>query len=71
MRNKGLPELIVTAMMSLYNGAKTKVRVKSELFEKFLVQVNVHRGSVLLQLLLEIAVNVIPKYSKNATGAME
>ena len=31
MRKKGLPEVIVRAVMSLYHEAKTKVRVGSEL----------------------------------------
>ena len=30
MKKKGLPEIIVRAVMSLYHGAKTKVRVGSE-----------------------------------------
>ena len=42
MRKKGLPELIVRAVMSLYHGAKTKVGEGSELSEEFLVQVVVH-----------------------------
>ena len=37
-KKKGLPEGIVRAMMSLYHRAKTRVRVGSELFDKFLVQ---------------------------------
>ena len=59
MRKKGLPEVIVRAIMSLYHGAKTKVRVGSELSEEFLVQVGVHQGSVLSPLLFAIAVDVI------------
>ena len=31
MRKKGLPEVILRAVMSLYHGTKTKVRVGSEL----------------------------------------
>ena len=58
MRKKGLPEVIVTAVMSLYHGAKTKVRVGSELSQEFLVQVGVHQGSVLSPLLFAIAVDV-------------
>ena len=37
MRKKGLPEVIIRAMMSLYHGAKTKVRVGPELSQEFLV----------------------------------
>ena len=38
-RKKSMPEVIATAVMSLYHGAKTKVRVRIELFEEFLEQV--------------------------------
>ena len=33
--------------MSLYEGAKTRVRVDSELSEEFEVKVGIHHGSVL------------------------
>ena len=57
MRKKGLPEVIVRAVMSLHHGTKTKVRVGSELSQEFLVQVGVNQGSVLM-LLFAIAVDV-------------
>ena len=63
MRKKGFPGVIVRAVMSLYHGEKTKVRVGSELSQKFLVQVGVHQRSVLSPLLFAIAVDVI---SENA-----
>ena len=63
MRRKRLPEVMIRAVMSFYHGAKTKVRVGSELFEEFSVQVGVHQGPVLSPLLFAIAVDVI---SKNA-----
>ena len=63
MRKKGLPEVIESAVMSHYHGAKMKVRVGSELYQEFLVQVGVHQGSVLSPLLFAIAVNII---SENA-----
>ena len=56
---EGLTEVIVRAVMSLYHGAKTNVRVGSELPQEFLVQVGVHQGSVLSPLLFAIAVDVI------------
>ena len=67
IRKRGLPEVIVRAVMSLYHGAKTKVRVGSELSEEFLVQVGVHQGSVLSPLLFTIAVDVV---SENAREGM-
>ena len=38
MKNKGLSEVIVTAVMSLYDGAKTRVRVGSAYSEEFEVK---------------------------------
>ena len=54
MRKKGLPKLIVRAVMSLYHVAKTKVRVGSELFEELLIQVCIHQGSVLSPIFLRL-----------------
>ena len=56
MRKKGLSEVIVRAVMSLYNGAKTQVRVGSAYSEEFEVKVGVHQGSVLSPLLFAIVV---------------
>ena len=61
MRKKGLSEVIVRVVMSLYHGVKTKVQVGSELSQEFLVQVGVHQGSVLSPLLFAIPVDVILK----------
>ena len=47
MRKRGVPEAMVVGVMSLYEGAKTRVRVGSELSEEFGVKVGVHQGSVL------------------------
>ena len=59
MREKGLPEVIVSTEMSLCGGANTKFRVGSELSKEFLVQVGVHQGSVLSPLIFSIVVDVI------------
>ena len=40
-RKKGLPEILVKAVMSLYKRAETKVRVGSGLLEEFFVKVGV------------------------------
>ena len=47
MMKKGLPEVFVKSVMSLYEGAKTHIRVDSELSEDFEVNVGIHQGSVL------------------------
>ena len=50
MRKKGLPEILVKAVMSLYKRAETKVRVGSGLSKEFSVKVGVHQGSALSSL---------------------
>ena len=50
--------------MRLYCGAKTKFRVVSKLSGKYLVQVGVHKGSVLPPLLFAVVVDVIMEYVK-------
>ena len=51
LRTKGLPEILVKALMSLYEGSKTKVKVGSDFSVKFDLAVGVHQGSVLSPLL--------------------
>ena len=58
---KGLPEVLVQAVMSLYEGLKTKVRGGSGLVEEFGVSVNVHQGSVLSPLIFAVVVNIVTK----------
>ena len=58
MRKKGLSEFIVRAVMSLYDGAKTRVRVGSVYSDEFEAKVGVHQGSVRSPLLFAIAVDV-------------
>ena len=59
MRKRGIPEAMVRAVMSLYEGAKTRVRVGLELSEEFEVKVGVHKGSAFLPLPFAIMVDVI------------
>ena len=59
MRKKGLLEVMIRAIMSLYDGAKTRVRVGSAYSEEFEVKVAVHQGSVMSSLLFAIVVDVI------------
>ena len=59
MRNKDLLVVIVWAVMNLYDGAKTRVRVGSAYSKEFKVKVGIHQGSVLSPLLFVIVVDVI------------
>ena len=65
MRKKGIPEAMVRAMMSLYEGAKTRVRVGLVLSEEFEVKVGLYLGSALLPLLFAIVVDVITESVKS------
>ena len=45
--------------MRLFEGAKVRVRVDSELSEEFDIKVRMHQGSLLLPFRLEVVVDVI------------
>ena len=51
MRKRGIPEALVRAVMSLYKGVRTTVKVGTHLSEEFEVNVGVHQRSVLSPLL--------------------
>ena len=61
----GIPEVMVRAKMSLYDDAKTRVRVGLELLEEFEVKVSVHQGSVLSPLFFVTMVNVVTENVRN------
>ena len=65
MRKRGIPEAMVRAVMNLYEGAKTSVRLGLELSGEFEVKVGVHQGSVLLPLLFAIVVDMITGSVRN------
>ena len=58
IRKKGIPEVLVRLVMSLYDGAKTRVTVGSELSEEFVFNVVIHQGSVLSPFLFAFGVDV-------------
>ena len=43
MRKKGIPDVLARAVMRLYEGAKSMVRVDSELSDEFEVKVGMHQ----------------------------
>ena len=61
MRKKGLLEILVKAVMGLYEdeGAETKVRAGSSLSEEFSVKLGVHQGSVLSPLLFAMVIDEV------------
>ena len=61
---KGLSEIMVQAMMSLYGDAKTRVRVGSAYSEEFEVKVGVHHRSMLSPLLFAIVADVITENAR-------
>ena len=67
MRKKGSPEALVGALMSLYKGARTKVKVGKHLSEEFEVNVGAHQGSVLSPLLFVIVIDVVTNEIKEGT----
>ena len=56
--------------MSLYEGAKTRVRVYSELSEKFEVKVMMHHGSVLSHSLFVLVVGVFTELARGALSEL-
>ena len=61
LRKKGLPEVLVQEVMSLYEGLGTKVRGGLGLVEELGVSDGVHQGSVLSPLIFVIVVDVVTK----------
>jgi hypothetical protein len=59
LRKKGIEEKLVRAVMRLFEGARTRVRVESELSDAFEVKVGVHQGSVLSPLLFVTVMDVV------------
>ena len=64
LRKKGLAEVLVQAVMSLYEGSRTKVRVGSGTSDEFGVRVGVHQGSVLSPLIFAIVVDLVTEHAR-------
>ena len=64
LRKEEIPEVLVRSMMSLYEGAKTRVRVDSELSEEFEVKMGMHQGSVLSPFLFAVVVDVVTEFAR-------
>ena len=59
------PEVMVRAVMNLYEGAKTRVRVGLEFSKEFEVKVGVHQESVMSPLIFAILVEVVTENVRN------
>ena len=64
LRKSKIPEVLVISVMSLYQGAKTRVRVDSELSEEFEVKVGMHQVSVLSPFLFVVVVDVVTELAR-------
>ena len=64
LRKKGLAEVLVQAVMSLYEGSGTKVRVGSGTSYEFGVRVGVHQRSVLSPLIFAVVVAVVTEHAR-------
>ena len=62
--NKGLHEISVKAVMSLYESSKTKVKVGYEFLKKFYLAVGVRQGSVLSYLLFAVVVEFVTENAR-------
>ena len=65
MRKRGKPEVMVRAVMNLYDGVKTRVRDGLEFSKEFEVKVGVHQESVLSPLVFAILVEVVTENVSN------
>ena len=64
MRKKDLPEIMVKVVMSVYEGAETKVKVGSGLSEEFSVKVGAHQRSVLSPLLFAMLIGEVTENAR-------
>ena len=68
MRKNGLSEVTVRAVMSLCDGAKTRVKMVSAYSDKFEEKVGVHQGSVLSLLLFATVVDIITENARRGVA---
>ena len=64
LKKKGLPEILVQAVMGLYDGSRMKVKIGSEFSKEFFVAFGVHQESVLSCLLFAVVVDVVTKNAR-------
>ena len=64
MRKQVTTEFFVRSVMSLYEAAKTRVIVDSELSEVFVVKVGMHQRSVLSPFLFALVVDIVREFTR-------
>ena len=64
LKMKRLAEVLVQAVMSLYDDSTIKVRVGSGTSEEFGIRVGVHQGSVLSPLIFSTVVDVVTEHAR-------
>ena len=64
LRKKEIPVVWGKSVMSLYEGAKTRVRVDSELSEEVDVKVGMHQGSVMSPFCYAVVENVVTEFAR-------
>ena len=63
LRKKRIPEALVRSVKSLYEGAKTRVRVDNEFSEELEVKVGIHQGSMLSPFYVAVVVDVVTEFA--------
>ena len=66
MRKKIILHVLIKSVMSLNEGAKTIVRVDSELSEEFEAEMGMHQGSVLSPFLFAVVVDVVTDIARES-----
>ena len=64
LRKKEIPEVLVRSVMSLHEGAKTRVSVDSKLLEEIEANVGMHQGSMLSRFLFAVVVDIITEFTR-------
>ena len=63
LRKNEIPKVLVRTVLCLYEGAKTRVRVDSELSEEFEVKVGMHQRSVLSPFLFAVVIDAVTEFA--------
>ena len=63
MRKKGIPDGLVRSVINLYEKAKTRVKVDSELSEECEFNVGMHQGSMLSAFIFVVVADVATEFA--------